>query len=566
MNDIVPEEEYLALMFADSSDSESDNFEDLGDDSPCEDETADRPNISFGDRGNSTQRSVESVENIEWVGYNSADIRCNAHQFSGQPGLNVHINNHNDPYELFKLFVTDELVDMIVNQTNLYAEQFMSNRQLTQFSRFQAWKPTDQNEIFLLLGIYILLGLIWKPKIDSYFTSKPIFSTPGFPYLLSHKRLKLLNRFLHFTNNLYPPSENKKFHKIKPVFDYINRKFSEVYTPVREVSVDESLLLWKGRLSFQQYIRIKKARFGIKTYVLSEAKSGYICKLIVYVGKETELIQNPQYGHATNVVLTVLNELLDKGYCVYTDNYYCSPELALSLHQRKTDIVGTVRSNRKGLPKEFVKQKLDKNEITAACEKFGKMMFVKWVDKRDVLFLTTVHQLEYTEVKRRGKSVLVPGLVQDYNLFMGGVDRVDQMLSAYPLERKRQKVWYKKEFRHLINMCIYNAHAIHVKCNGNMTSLEFREALVEKIISQHFDEERQVKKGRPSLESDPLRLHQRHFPEYVPATEKKENATRRCAVCSKNKIRRETRYQCTECNVGLCAAPCFKIFHTKKNY
>lgn len=217
--------------------------------------------------------------------------------------------------------------------------------------------------------------------------------------------------------------------------------------------------------------------------------------MIVYVGKETELIKNPQYGHATNVVSTVMNDLLDKGYCVYTDNYYCSSELALAL-QTKNDMVGVVRSNRKGLPRVFEK----KNEIAVACEKLGKMMFVKWTDKYDVLFLTTVHNLDYTEVKQKGKTVLVPDLVLDYNLFMGAVDRVDQMLSAYSLERKGQKVWYKKEFCHLINMCMYNAHAIHVKCGGKITSLEFR----EKKSSQHLDEERQVKNGRPSLESDPL--------------------------------------------------------------
>lgn len=40
------------------------------------------------------------------------------------------------------------------------------------------------------------------------------------------------------------------------------------------------------------------------------------------------------------------------------------------------------------------------------------------------------------EGKRRGKSVLVPGLIQDYNVFMGGVNRVNQMLSAYLLNKR----------------------------------------------------------------------------------------------------------------------------------
>lgn len=229
-----------------------------------------------------------------------------------------------------------------------------------------------------------------------------------------------MNRFLHFCDNENPPRENKKFHKIRPVFEYITNKFCTVYIPNRDISIDESLLLWKGRLSFKQYIRIKKARFGIKTYILSEAKSGYIWKVIVYVGQETEIQQNPKVGHATNVIMTIMENLLDKGYCVYSDNYYCSPELALSLHHRKTDLTGTVKSNRKGLPKKQVKEKLEKSEAIVASEEKNRMIYLKWRDKRDVHLLSTHHTFGYKQVMRKGKEVMVPNLVHDYNLNMGG--------------------------------------------------------------------------------------------------------------------------------------------------
>ena len=78
------------------------------------------------------------------------------------------------------------------------------------------------------------------------------------------------------------------------------------------------------------------------------------------------------------------------------------------------------------------------------------------------------------------------------------------------------------------------------------------------------------KPGRPSNVPHPLRLTERHFPEYVPPTEKKANPTRQCVVCSKKrdangkKIRRESRYCCLVCDVALCVTPCFKIYHTKE--
>ncbi|XP_039285495.1 piggyBac transposable element-derived protein 4-like [Nilaparvata lugens] len=252
------------------------------------------------------------------------------------------------------------------------------------------------------------------------------------------------------------------------------------------------------------------------------------------------------------------------GYCVYTDNFYYSPELAIALKRMDTDLVGTVRKNRKGVPKEFVKKKLARGETAALCEEEGTMLLLKWQDKRDVLCLSTHHQLGFVDVVRRGKEVQVPNVIHDYNIFMGGVDRVDQMLSAYPMERKRQKIWYKKQFRHLLNMCIHNAHVIHEKCGGTFSPLQFRESLFESIVEKHFLEK--PKKGRPSAEEDPLRLRERHFPKIVTATEKKANASRRCTVCASKGKRRESRYQCTPCDVGLCVVPCFEDFHTKKKY
>ncbi|CAK1595554.1 unnamed protein product [Parnassius mnemosyne] len=85
-----------------------------------------------------------------------------------------------------------------------------------------------------------------------------------------------LMKFLHFVNNYHLDQNvhgaDRKIAKIAPIIDYVNKKFRQLYTPERAISVDESLLLWKGRLSWVQYIRSKVARFGIKTYELCEAK------------------------------------------------------------------------------------------------------------------------------------------------------------------------------------------------------------------------------------------------------------------------------------------------------
>jgi len=48
---------------------------------------------------------------------------------------------------------------------------------------------------------------------------------------------------------------------------------------------DESMTAWKGWLIFKIYTPNKPYRYGIKAYLVSESKSGYICNLEVYTGK-----------------------------------------------------------------------------------------------------------------------------------------------------------------------------------------------------------------------------------------------------------------------------------------
>ena len=131
-------------------------------------------------------------------------------------------------------------------------------------------------------------------------------------------------------------------------------------------------------------------------------------------------------------------KVLDSGRCVYMDNFYSSPDLFQRLVQRTTDAVGTVKIMRKGMPIDL-KKKLKKGEVVSA--KCGKLVALKWKDKRDVSVLTTKHSDKMQPVSRKGGLEFVnkPMCVIEYNKYMGGVNLKDQLLKTFLLERKRQK-------------------------------------------------------------------------------------------------------------------------------
>jgi len=84
----------------------------------------------------------------------------------------------------------------------------------------------------------------------------------------------------------------KLFSKIKPFFDALIHQFQSVYTPSANVAIDESLMLWKGRLAMKQYILLKRARFGLKSYELCESGSGYIWNSLIHTGPTMQLEQS----------------------------------------------------------------------------------------------------------------------------------------------------------------------------------------------------------------------------------------------------------------------------------
>ncbi|CAN7947555.1 unnamed protein product [Ixodes pacificus] len=100
------------------------------------------------------------------------------------------------------------------------------------------------------------------------------------------------------------------------------------------------------------------------------------------------------------------------------------------------------------------------------------------------------------------------------------------------------------------------------------STADFRLELVRQLIEKYHEGNSEPKGGRPSKGEDPTRLTARHFPSQIPPTAAKQNPTRVCHVCAhthiRPKLRRESRYVCSSCQVKLCVVPCFEEFHTRR--
>jgi hypothetical protein len=181
--------------------------------------------------------------------------------------------------------------------------------------------------------------------------------------------------------------------------------------------------------------------------------------------------------------------------------------------------------------------------------------------------LSSIHDDEMKTVRdKKGGSKQKPKVCIDYNDAMGGVDLSDQYLVAYSTTRKRLKKYYQKIFRHLLDLTVFNSFVIYMKHGGISTHLRFRMEIIQKLFQKYTGAtppEAMPVRPVTSLPPDPTgRFSGRHFPDLNPPTGTRKHASKRCVVCTERNNRRDTKYRCSDCNVPLCPAPCFRIYHT----
>lgn len=155
--------------------------------------------------------------------------------------------------------------------------------------------------------------------------------------------------------------------------------------------------------------------------------------------------------------MSLLTGYLNKGHTLFTDNWYTSVPLGKMLLEKETHLVGTLRKNRKHLPKDVVNGELKKGEFRAKENKDG----MKWKDKRDVCLLSTKHSIGFTRTVKRQKEVIKPKIVMDYNNAKSAVDLSDQMI-AYSTPLRKPVKWYRQlAIEFLLNTALLNSYIIY---------------------------------------------------------------------------------------------------------
>lgn len=168
--------------------------------------------------------------------------------------------------DIFKKFI-HPILDNIVDQSNLYAIQNNKNLKLT------------IKELYGFLGINFCMGYHKLPSYKLYWNKSEDLNVHAISKTMPRDRFREILSYIHVNDNTNLPNNNKdKLYKLRPMIDTLNKIFFEAYNGTRQLSVDESMIKFKGRSTLKQYNPMKPLKRGYKLWCISDQK-GYIFKI-----------------------------------------------------------------------------------------------------------------------------------------------------------------------------------------------------------------------------------------------------------------------------------------------
>ena len=116
--------------------------------------------------------------------------------------------NLENPIDYFKAFFSDEMTELIPEQTNLYSVQCdVAKRSV----------GTSKTEIEWLLSVFLKMCIVQMPRYSMYWEAETRYSPIA--NLISRDRFKKLKAFLHFNDNSQAPGKNSSSFNCFKDFD-----------------------------------------------------------------------------------------------------------------------------------------------------------------------------------------------------------------------------------------------------------------------------------------------------------------------------------------------------------
>lgn len=434
----------------------------------------------------------------------------------------------------FDLFFTKQMIDYIIFTTNISVQRDILVDKAKQKDLL------TKCDLMKFIAIMMILGINNVPNYNNCWNKKKIFSYNRIiSNLMTLKRFQKINKYINILSYVDFNEDEHKIKRTPIIIDYIERLFSRILLPGKQLSLDEGVMGYKGRMLNRVYSPGKKEKWGMRFYILADSVTGFIYNIRI-VGEKTTI---------NETVKDLVKNIKYENRILFMDNFYNSYKLCCDLLDLKIYTLGTLRDMRGG-PKDLQTiKKLTPKESSKYFFK-NKVQLLIYNDTKPVSIITTAYDISQ-EVKT--DKTTLPMVVNEYNKFMGGVDLYDQLISYYPLKRKT-KNWRQRFTCYIIQLLVHNSYVL------------YNDSKIDKKIL-HYDYMEHIIKYLIKLGTNPINNEQQSDKNLFENEHQliRQNIWRNCKVCLINKVRKQTKFKCSGCEHFFCPAPCFANYHNNES-
>lgn len=274
------------------------------------------------------------------------------------------------------------------------------------------------------------------------------------------------------------------------------------------------MILFKGASGQTFRMKEKPIKEGYKSWALCDSTTSYVicftpAKRTSKATSEYQIIEGGQLNSILHYLLTFFPASHPK-MTIVMDNLFTTRAVVQSLRDKGIGILGTVRKRNNYPSKQFKEAGADLRDFNSGVwdldESRNLVSFqflrpssltsqlFKWVDNNVVTIITSVHKLSdtgfafsfqllfLTSVEKSRKRprttttnlpnvqrvwgenhrvrVQIPKAIDDYNTYMGGVDRNDQLRSYFTPKLRCRRTWLPQMI-FCLNLAVTNSYVIH---------------------------------------------------------------------------------------------------------
>ena len=490
--------------------------------------------------------------------------------FEGTPGIKLSsLNYTNNPYDFFSQYVPEFMYEEIAKFTNISAT-------LSKYFKNKQWNECNAQEIKDLFALFFLFELIKKNNLADYWTDDPLLHVSSVEKIMSEDRFFSFKKLLSFydkSKKLELEKENDPFYKCKFLINHIREACSNIYIPEKNLILQEVLLNYAGITKIDSFdTRKQRGKNEINIAVLREATSGYVWNILLNEGNK--LFEKKQ-------LLNIINGLEYKGYILYMDSIFVSPNILVDLKTRHFGACGMISVKRLKPPTEI------KNEIDA-IDKPGGCGFFKNKDltvavwnhyQRKVFGISNFHDCDIMTIKKSRKigyfskvqykiyEYEAPRLINEIIENLKGNDYLSKIINYFSLDYNSWK-WYYRVLHYFLEISMMNSYLVYVKALKQkhltpISNLEYRVEIIKSLCKwsekinnpNRFEKENIIEKVENNFKENEEKHEELVFDDIILTNNCKlvYIGVGFCDYCRKKRHKlKKTLFWCKECQYGLC--------------